>query len=127
MAPYHQIKTLKTQKQKLSQDLSDALNDLEDALDDLDEANNGIRLLESKNDCLEGRIQDLQMQLEQYQEKNNQNEVLLKEQDDIIAEYLKVIIYVGQAWPEFVSASLSLIIFKYSAMISSCSFNRTSF
>ena len=91
MAPYHQIKTLKTQKQKLSQDLSDALNDLEDALDDLDEANNGIRLLESKNDCLEGRIQDLQMQLEQYQEKNNQNEVLLKEQDDTIAEYLKVI------------------------------------
>ena len=31
------------------------------------------------------------MQLKQYQEKNNQNEVLLKEQDDISTEYLKVI------------------------------------
>ena len=91
MAPYHQIRTLKTQKQKLSQDLSYALNDLEDALDDLAEANNEIGWLESRNDYLEGRIQDLQMQLEQYQEKNNQNEVLLKEQDDTIAEYLKVI------------------------------------
>ena len=74
MATYHQIKKLMNQNENLSRDLNYAL-------EDLDAANSEIRNLECQ-------IRLLQIQLNESQKETAEKKLLLRENDEKLAEYL---------------------------------------
>ena len=57
----------------------------------LDKADNDIHHLETENKNLKWQVLSLQMQLEKSQNQVIENEILLQEKDETIAEYLKEI------------------------------------
>ena len=77
MSPYNQIRKLKDKDENLRIWLNKVDND--------------IQHLETENKNLKWQVLSLQMQLKKSQTKLAENEILLKEKDETIAEYLKEI------------------------------------